>query len=55
MVNLSITIFVVRKFFMLINENVKEIVFNYCAQWLGEDHQEIDCSVISMGAMSHTK
>ena len=27
---------------MLVNENLKEIVFNYYAQWSGVDDQEID-------------
>ena len=40
---------------MLINENLKDTVFNYCTQWLGVDDQEIDCSIISMGAMSDTR
>ena len=40
---------------MFINKNLKETIFNYCAQWSGVDDQEIDCSIISMGAMSHTK
>ena len=35
--------------------NLKETVFKYCAQWAGVDDQEIDCSIISMGAMPHTK
>ena len=43
----------IRKFFMFINENLKETVFNYCAKWSSVDDQEIDCSIISMGAMSH--
>ena len=49
MVNLSITIS------MLINKNLKETVFNYCAQWSGADDQETECSIISMGAMPHTR
>ena len=49
MVNLYITIS------MLINKNLKETVFNYCAQWSGVDDQETDCSIISMGAMPATK
>ena len=44
-----------RRFFIFINENLKEIIFNYCAQWSGVDDQEIDYSIISVGAMSHTK
>ena len=40
---------------MFINENVKVTVFNYGAQWSGVDDQEVDCSIISMGAMSYTK
>ena len=40
---------------MFVNKNVKEIIFNNCAQWSGVDDQEIDCSIISMGAMFHTK
>ena len=40
---------------MFINENFKEAVFNYCVQWSDVDGQEIDCSIVSMGAMSHTK
>ena len=48
-------VLVVRKFFMLINGNLKETVFNYCARWSGVDDQETDCSIISMGAMSHIK
>ena len=49
MVNLSITIT------MLVNKNLKETVFNYCAQWSGVDDQQTDCSIISMSAMPHTK
>ena len=48
-------VLVVRKIFMLLNEDLKETVFNYCAQWSGVDDQEIDCFIISMGAMSPTK
>ena len=44
-----------RKFFMFINGNLKETVFNHCAQWSGVDDQEADSSIISMGAISHTK
>ena len=40
---------------MLINENLKETVFNYCAQWSGADDQETDFSIIAICAMSHTK
>ena len=40
---------------MFINENIKETFFSYCAQWSGVDNQEIDCSIISMGTMFHTK
>ena len=32
---------------------LKEIFFNYCIQWPSEDDQKIDCSIISMGAMSY--
>ena len=39
---------------MLINENLKETIFNYCTQWLGVADQEIDCCIISMVAMSHS-
>ena len=44
-----------RRFFISINENLKKTAFNYCAQWSGVEDQEIDCSIVSMGAMSHTK
>ena len=37
---------------MLTNKNLKETAFNYCPQWSGVDNQEIDCSIISMGAIS---
>ena len=37
---------------MYINKNLKETVFNYCAQWSGEDYQEIDGSIISMDAIN---
>ena len=40
---------------MLVNENLQEAIFNYCAQWSGVEDQEIDCFIISMGAMSHTR
>ena len=40
--------------FMFIKQNLKETSFNYRAQWSGVDDQKIDCSVISIGAMSHT-
>ena len=40
---------------MFINENLKETVFNYNVQWSDLDDKEIDCSIVSMGAMSHTK
>ena len=49
----SSIIIVVGKCFMLTNKNLKETAFNYCPQWSGVDNQEIDCSIISMGAMSH--
>ena len=39
--------------FMLINKKLKETVFNYCAQLAGVDDQKIDCSIISIGAISH--
>ena len=39
---------------MFINKNLKETVFNYCAQWSGVDDQKIDDSIISIGTMSHT-
>ena len=56
MVDLSITIYTCASFFMhmFINKNLKETAFNYCAQWSGVDDQKIDCSIISIGAMSHT-
>ena len=38
-------------FFMFVTN--KETAFNYCTQWSGVDDQIIDCSIISMGAMSH--
>ena len=40
---------------MFINENLKETVFNYNVQWSDLDDKEIDCSIVSIGAMSHTK
>ena len=40
--------------FMFINNNLKENAFNYCAQWSDVDDQKIDCSIIPIGAMSHT-
>ena len=43
-------VLIVRKFFMFVNENLKETVFNYCAQWSGVDDPEIDCFIIPMGA-----
>ena len=49
----SSIIIVVGKCFMLTNKNLKETAFNYCPQWSGVDNQEIDCSIISMGAMSY--
>ena len=35
-------------------QNLKETTFNYCALWSGVEDQKIDCSIISIGAMSHT-
>ena len=53
-------VLVLSKCFMFINKNLRETVFNYmlkvfnyCTQWSGVENQEIDCSIISMGAMSH--
>ena len=40
---------------MFVNKNLREAVFNYYAQWSGVGDQKIDCSIISMGAMSNTK
>ena len=40
--------------FMFINKNLKETAFNYCTQWADVDDQKIDCSIISIGAMSLT-
>ena len=37
---------------MFINKNQKETAFNYCAQWSGVDDQEIDGSIILMGAIN---
>ena len=57
MVDLSITIYTCcASFFMLMfpSKNLKVTAFNYCAQWSGVDDQKIDCSIISIGAMSHT-
>ena len=56
MVDLSITIYTCASFFMLmfINKNLKETAFNYCTQWSGIDDQKIDCSKVSIGAISHT-
>ena len=57
MVDLSITIYTCCAsffMFMFLNKNLKETAFNYCAQRSGVDDQKIDCSVISIGAMSHT-
>ena len=39
---------------MFINKNLKETAFNYCVQWSDVGDQKIDCSIISIGAMSHT-
>ena len=57
MVNLSITIYTCCAsffIFMFINENLKETAFNYYAQWSGVDDQNINRSIILIGAMSHT-
>ena len=53
MVNLFVL--TLSKFFTFINRNLKKTAFNYCAQLSGVDDQEIDCSIISMDAMSHVK
>ena len=37
---------------MFVNKNPKETVFNYCAQWSDVDDQEIDGSIVSMGAIN---
>ena len=34
-------------------QKVKEVVFNYCVQRPSVDDQEIDSSIISLGAMSY--
>ena len=39
---------------MFINKDLKEAAFNYFAQWSGVDDQKIYCSIISVGAISHT-
>ena len=57
MVDLSVTVYTCCKsffMFMFINKNLKETTFNYYAQWSGVDNQKIDCSIISIGFMSHT-
>ena len=57
MVDLSITIYTCCAsffMFMFINKNLKETVFNYCAQWSGVDDQKIGCFIISVSPMSHT-
>ena len=40
--------------FMFTNKNLKDKAFNYGAQWSGVDDQKINCSIISIDAMSHT-
>ena len=53
-VDLSITIYTCSlSFFMLINKNLKETAFNYCAQESSVDDHEIDCSIISISAVLH--
>ena len=50
--DLSTTIYTCCASFFMFTTN-KETAFNYCAQWSGVDDQIIDCSIISMGDMSH--
>ena len=56
MLNLLITICTCfKQIFQVHSKNLKETVFNNSALWSGADDQEIDCSFISMSAMSHMK